>query len=880
MTKDNECRRIFPVTGMSCAACATRVEKTIAHTKGVRSAAVNFAASEVTVEYDSDACTPEQLREAVREAGYDIICDDPEHAAAEAEAAHAAHMRSLRRRTIWAAALSLLLVAAEVLLPHRMAGYVEWIMATPVVFILGRGFFVGAWRQLRHRTANMDTLVACSTGIAYLFSLFNLLAPQFWLSRGVEPHLYFESSAVIITFILLGRYMEDRAKRNASSAISRLMGLRPKSVCKIEADGSRHDIPVDRIAAGDLILLRPGERVAADGVVEHGSSYVDESMLNGEPVPAAKTEGDALYAGTVNGNGSLTMRARTVGSDTMLMRIVRMVHDAQGSKPPVQRLADRIASVFVPVIMAIAFISFLAWIIFAPVDGLSHGILAMVTVLIIACPCALGLATPTAITVGIGRAAERGILIKDAESIETARTIDTVIFDKTGTLTEGRPEVTDTAWFGDGHAAAHILLAIERLSDHPLAQAIVHHLEADGHNVTAAAAISAAAFENIVGRGITARVSGKRYIAGNRAMVIESGIDITPDAEAEASRLEADGKSVVWFAVSDITDDGTRDKGGVLAIAGVTDRIREGAREAVEALRSMGIESVMLTGDNAAAAQRVARMTGITTFRASMLPQQKAEYLQALRAAGHHTAMAGDGINDSAALAEADLGIAMGGGSDIAISAAGMTIVASDPRKIAEAVRLSQLTVRTIRQNLFWAFFYNMIGVPVAAGILYPICGFLLNPMIGGAAMALSSVCVVSNSLRLRRLDTRPAALRRPTAGGNGNNDNNGNGANAAQSVSDIHAAAATATATPSQQIIQPQKEIHIMKKRFNVEGMMCDHCRAHVEKALNSIEGVKAVVTLSPAEAEVEFTNGEKSLEELQSVVTEKAGDYRLSEK
>ena len=355
-------------------------------------------------------------------------------------------------------------------------------------------------------------------------------------------------------------------------------------------------------------------------------------------------------------------------------------------------------------------------------------------------------------------------------------------------------------------------------------------------------------------------------------MVIESGIDITPDAKAEASRLEADGKSVVWFAVSDITDDGTHDKGGVLAIAGVTDRIREGAREAVEALRSMGIESVMLTGDNAAAAQRVARMTGITTFRASMLPQQKAEYLQALRAAGHHTAMAGDGINDSAALAEADLGIAMGGGSDIAISAAGMTIVASDPRKIAEAVRLSQLTVRTIRQNLFWAFFYNMIGVPVAAGILYPICGFLLNPMIGGAAMALSSVCVVSNSLRLRRLDTRPAALRRPTAGGNGTD--------VVQCVSDIHAAAATATATPSQQIIQPQKEIHIMKKRFNVEGMMCDHCRAHVEKALNSIEGVKAVVTLSPAEAEVEFTNGEKSLEELQSVVTEKAGDYRLSEK
>ena len=429
--------------------------------------------------------------------------------------------------------------------------------------------------------------------------------------------------------------------------------------------------------------------------------------------------------------------------------------------------------------------------------GSPHGILAMVTVLIIACPCALGLATPTAITVGIGRAAERGILIKDAESIETARTIDTVIFDKTGTLTEGRPEVTDTIWFGNGHAAAHILLAIERLSDHPLAQAIVHHLEADGHNVTAAAAISAAAFENIVGRGITARVGGKRYIAGNRAMVIESGIDITPDAEAEASRLEADGKSVVWFAVSDITDDGTHDKGGVLAIAGVTDRIREGAR---------GRRGAPLDGHRVRDAHGRQRRRGTTRGPHDghhHLPRLDAATAESRIPAGaarrrtphgngrrRHQRQRGAG--------RADLGIAMGGGSDIAISAAGMTIVASDPRKIAEAVRLSQLTVRTIRQNLFWAFFYNMIGVPVAAGILYPICGFLLNPMIGGAAMALSSVCVVTNSLRLRRLDARPAALRRPTT--------SGNGTDVVQCVSDIHAAAATATATPSQQTIQPQK--------------------------------------------------------------------------
>ena len=785
MAKKDCCRRVFPVTGMSCAACAARVEKTLSQEKGVRSAAVNFAAAEVTVEYDGTECRPERLREALRRAGYGLICDDPDHAAAEAEAVQAARMHSLRRRAVWAAILSLGLVAAQMLLPDSAAGYAAWILATCVVFVFGRGFFSGAWRQLRHRTASMDTLVACSTGTAYLFSVFNLLLPQFWTTRGAEPHLYFESSAMIITFILAGRYMEERAKRKASSAIGRLMGLQPKTVRRVDADGTQHDIPADSIHVGDTILLRPGERIAADGVVTHGTSYVDESMLNGEPIPAAKAAGDRLYAGTVNGSGSLTMRAAGVGSDTMLMQIVRMVHDAQGSKPPVQRLADRIAAVFVPVIMAIAAVSFLAWIIFAPTAGLSHGVLAMVTVLIIACPCALGLATPTAIMVGTGRAAERGILIKDAESIETARTVDTVLFDKTGTLTEGRPEVTDLLWFDDKEEYAPVFAAVERLSDHPLAQAIVRRLETDAGTAAAARGTAVDTFENMVGRGVTAAVAGRRYIAGNRAMTAEYGITPAACIGAAARRLEAEGKSVVWFAAAG--DNG----GSVLALAAVTDRIREGAAEAVEMLHSMGIETVMLTGDNAAAAARVARATGITHFRASMLPQQKAEYIRSLRAAGHRTAMAGDGINDSAALAEADLGIAMGGGSDIAMSTAGITLVASDPRKIAEAVRLSQLTVRTIRQNLFWAFFYNMIGVPIAAGVLYPICGFLLNPMIGGAAMALSSVCVVANSLRLRRLDTRPATRKRAGT-------------------------SATAVCEHMPEEEQPQKT-YVMKKRFNV---------------------------------------------------------------
>lgn len=851
------CRRIFPVTGMSCAACAVRIEKALAREKGVRSASVNFAAAEVAVDYDTGCCSPRTLREAVRAAGYDLLESDPESAAAEAEKAHAAQMQSLRRRAVWAAALSLLLLAAQALLPRPAAGYAAWLLATPVVFIFGRGFFTGAWRQLRHHAANMDTLVACSTAVAYLFSLFNLLVPQFWTARGVEPHLYFESSAMIITFILLGRYMEGRARHNASSAIGRLMGLRPKTVCRIEPNGAHNDIAVERIAAGDTLLLRPGERVAADGVVTHGTSYVDESMLNGEPLPAAKAEGDRLYAGTINGNGTLTMRAESVGSDTMLMQIVRMVHDAQGSKPPVQRLADRIAGIFVPVIILIALAAFTAWLIFAPAEGFSHGILALVTVLIIACPCALGLATPTAVMVGIGRAAERGILIKDAASIETARTIDTVVFDKTGTLTEGHPEVAETRWIGDGKQFAPVLLALERLSDHPLAQAVTAVLEAEEPLREAARKIVPDAFENRVGRGVTASVAGRRYLAGNRTLIEESGIGIAPDIEASASRLEAEGMSLVWFAVRDNDDRG----GEVLALMALTDRIREGAREAVSTLHAMGIATVMLTGDNAAAAERVARLTGIGSYGASLLPHQKAGYMRSLRTAGHRTAMAGDGINDSAALAEADLGIAMGGGSDIAMSTAAMTLVASDPRKIAEAIRISQLTVRTIRQNLFWAFFYNMIGVPIAAGVLYPVCGFLLNPMIGGAAMALSSVCVVGNSLRLRRRNILPAT-------------------SATSDASDVHAGAVVQIEETNQQAVKSRKNNTAMKKTFNVEGMMCNHCRTHVERALNSIEGVKAVVTLSPAEAVVEFSGEEKTLEELQSVVSQQAGEYRLSEK
>lgn len=734
------------------------------------------------------------------------------------------------------------------------ANPIMWLLATPVLGWCGRGFFVNAWRQLRHRTVTMDTLVALSTGIAYLFSLFNMLWPEFWLARGIEPHVYFEASSVIIAFILLGRLLEARAKENTTTAIRRLMGLQPRTVTLV-INGERREVPIEQVRPGDAVLVRPGERIAVDGRIADGSSYVDESMLTGEPVAVLKTAGSEVFAGTINQKGSFTFRAEKVGSDTLLARIIRTVQDAQGSKAPVQQRVDRIAAIFVPVIISVALLAFVLWLLLDPADGLTHGMLALVTVLIIACPCALGLATPTAITVGIGKAAERGILIRDAESLEAARRIDTVVLDKTGTLTEGRPVVTDEAWLNDDRSPAAVLAALERLSEHPLAEAVVAHLK----EITP---ITVTQFESLTGRGVRGIVSGTTYLAGSETLLREEGIALPAALADRAARWIDEAKTVIWLADE-------RQARGVLAVA---DTVKESSAEAVRRLRAAGIEVWMVTGDNEATARAIAARVGIDRYEAGVLPDRKTEIIRALQQQGRRVAMAGDGINDSAALAEADLGIAMGGGSDIAISAAGMTIVASDPRKIAEAVRLSQFTVRTIRQNLFWAFFYNMIGVPVAAGILYPICGFLLNPMIGGAAMALSSVCVVSNSLRLRRLDTRPAALRRPTT--------SGNGTDVVQCVSDIHAAAATATATPSQQTIQPQKEIHNMKKRFNVEGMMCDHCRAHVEKALNSIEGVKAVVTLSPAEAEVEFTNGEKSLEELQSIVTEKAGDYRLSEK
>lgn len=734
MDKPKTIKRNFPVLEMSCAACAARVDKTLNRQPGVQTASVNYASAMATVEYDPEICSPESLRTAVQTAGYDlVITADKEESKQEAEDAHELKYHALKHRTIWAVLLSLpIAIIGLFFMDMPYAKYIMWLLSTPVVFWLGRGFYINAWKQLKHGSANMDTLVANSTGIAYIFSLFNLFFPQFWLSRGIQPHVYFEASSMIIAFILLGRLLEERAKGNTSTAIRKLMGLQPKTVTLLTPQGELRETAIETVKIGDTLVVKPGEKIAVDGTVTEGSSYVDESMLSGEPVPVEKSVSAKVFAGTINQKGSFRFKAEKVGSETMLSQIIRMVQDAQGSKAPVQKLVDRIAAVFVPAIMGIALLAFVLWLIFDPVNGFTRGLLAAVTVLIIACPCALGLATPTAIMVGIGKGAETGILIKDAESLETAKGIDTIVLDKTGTVTEGKPVVTDFIWTAETPLLKNIFYSLEVSSEHPLAEAVANHLKGE--------ALPINNFESLTGAGISGIVGGKRYYAGNLRLMKQQHICISESLAATAKRLTEEMKTVIWFA----------DEQEALALAAITDRIKETSKEAVEKLRRMGIDIYMLTGDNEATAASVAKEAGIPHYRADVLPAQKAGFIKELQQQGKRVAMVGDGINDSAALAQADLSIAMGKGSDIAIDVAKMTIISSDLRKIADAVRLSTLTVRTIRENLFWAFIYNLIGVPIAAGALYPICGFVLSPIIAGAAMAMSSVSVVTNSLRLK----------------------------------------------------------------------------------------------------------------------------------
>ncbi|WP_121967331.1 heavy metal translocating P-type ATPase [Myroides sp. N17-2] len=727
-------KNTFPVLGMTCASCAGSAESIVKFEAGVVDASVNFATGNLTVEYIPNITDATKLQKAVQAVGYDLLIVDEMLQQESLEAIHTEKFKKLKSKTIWSVLLSLPVVTIGMFFMDMPYGNeIMWLFSTPVVLWFGKDFFINAWKQTKNRSANMDTLVALSTGIAYLFSVFNMLFMDFWHQRGLHAHVYFEAAAVIIAFILLGKLLEEKAKGNTSSAIKKLMGLQPKTVMVIQADGTERQVPIEEVNVGDILLVKPGEKIAVDGMVTSGSSYVDESMLSGEPIPVLKKEDEKVFAGTINQKGSFKFKAIKVGKETMLAQIIKMVQDAQGSKAPVQKLVDKIAGIFVPVVIGIALVTFVLWIILGGDNGVVQGLLAAVTVLVIACPCALGLATPTAIMVGVGKGAENGILIKDAESLELAKKVNAIVLDKTGTITEGRPQVTGVKWLNDEDVRKDVLMSIEKQSEHPLAEAVVKHLK--GVAIT-----SISMFDSITGKGAKADYDAKTYYVGNKKLLLENNITIADQLQEQANQWGKQSRTVIWFA----------DNTQALAVIAISDKIKETSVQAIKEMQTMGIELYMLTGDNEATAKAIAEQTGILHYKAEVLPQHKADFVKELQQQGKVVAMVGDGINDSTALATADVSIAMGKGSDIAMDVAKMTIISSDLTKIPQAIRLSKQTVATIKQNLFWAFIYNLIGIPLAAGILYPINGFLLNPMIAGAAMALSSVSVVSNSLRLK----------------------------------------------------------------------------------------------------------------------------------
>lgn len=727
-------KQSFPVLGMTCASCAGSAESIVKHEPGVVEASVNFATGNLTVEYSPNITDAGKLQKAVQSIGYDLLVEEETKQQETLEAIHEKKFASLKSKTVWAVLLSVPVVVIGMFFMDMPYGnQIMWLFSTPVVLWLGRDFFINAWKQAKHRSANMDTLVALSTGIAYVFSVFNMLFPEFWQARGLEAHVYFEAAAVIIAFILLGKLLEEKAKGNTSSAIKKLMGLQPKTVIVLKADGTENQVAIEDVNEGDIILVKPGEKIAVDGMVVSGSSYVDESMLSGEPVPVLKKESEKVFAGTINQKGSFQFKAVKVGKETMLAQIIKMVQDAQGSKAPVQKLVDKIAGIFVPVVIGIAVLTFILWVVLGGENGMVHGLLAAITVLVIACPCALGLATPTAIMVGVGKGAEQGILIKDAESLELAKKVNVIVLDKTGTITEGKPVVTDISWRNGDESAREILFSLEKQSEHPLAEAVVKYLK-DSQNLVLSS------FESITGKGAKGVYQSKTYYVGNKKLLGENNISLAPELQQQAEAWGKESKTVIWFS----------DSAEALAVLAISDKIKETSVAAIRQLSEMGIDLYMLTGDNEATAKAIAGQTGINHYQAEVLPQHKADFVKELQRQGKTVAMVGDGINDSTALATADVSIAMGKGSDIAMDVAKMTIISSDLTKIPKAIQLSKQTVATIKQNLFWAFIYNLIGIPIAAGILYPINGFLLNPMIAGAAMALSSVSVVTNSLRLK----------------------------------------------------------------------------------------------------------------------------------
>jgi Cu+-exporting ATPase len=733
----------LPIQGMNCASCVQKIEKALLQTRGVTKAVVNLATEKAKIEYIPSETSLEEIKKAVESSGHKVLefapseeVEDPERLIREKE------YKKLKVKFIVGLILGLLIFLGSSRhwfpwIPSFLGNfYVLWALATPVQFWIGWQFYKGAWGAFKHRNAEMNTLIAVGTSAAYIYSVVATLFPSFFEAGGIKPEVYFDTSALIIVLILLGRLLEARAKGQTSEAIKKLMGLQPKTA-RVIREGKEIDIPVEEVLVGDTIIVRPGEKIPVDGNVKEGKSAVDESMITGESIPVKKKAGDEVIGATINKTGSFKFEATKVGKDTALAQIIKLVQDAQGSKAPIQRLADVISGYFVPIVISIAIATFVIWFNFGPFPALTFALLTFVAVMIIACPCALGLATPTAVMVGTGKGAEKGILIKGGESLETAHKLDTIVFDKTGTLTKGEPEITDIVTI-NAYSEEEILkysASAEKASEHPLGEAIIKRAREkkielhDPKN-----------FNAIEGHGIEAEVDGKKVLLGNLKLMRKRQIAVR-DLEGKAEGLAGDGKTPMYVSL----------EGKAAGLIAVADTLKENSLQAVEKLKKLGLEVIMLTGDNKKTAQAIARKAGIDKVLPEVLPEDKVHEIKSLQSGGRRVAMVGDGINDAPALAQADVGIAIGSGTDVAMEASDITLIKGDLRGVVSAIELSKRTIKIIKQNLFWAFFYNTAGIPIAAGALYPFFGILLNPIFASAAMAFSSVSVVSNSLRLRR---------------------------------------------------------------------------------------------------------------------------------
>ena len=747
----------WPIIGMTCAACARRIERRLSKTPGVKNAGVNFATERATVEFSPEQIDRRRLRETIEEIGYGVIEVEENEVEGAAEAERETEYRELKRKFLVAASLSfpVLIIAMShggiEFLNFPSVNFLQLALTTPVVFYSGWQFYRAAWSGLRHFSADMNTLIAVGTGAAYVYSVFATFFPGFFAATHSAMNempdtmpvpVYFEAASVIIALILLGRLLEARAKGRTGAAIRRLLDLQVKQA-RVIRDNQEIEIPADAVLPGDFVLVRPGERIPVDGVILDGKSAVDESMLTGESMPVEKQTDDSVFGGTINKTGSFRFKATKIGKDTALQQIVRLVREAQGSKAPIARLADVISGIFTPIVIAIAIVTFAVWFAVSPVETrFSLALVNFVSVLIIACPCALGLATPTAIMVGTGKGAENGILIKSGEALEIAHRLDTIVLDKTGTITLGEPAVTDIVPYGiDENRFLQILASAESYSEHPLATAIVRAAKTRNLDL-----LRIETFIALEGLGIEAETNNKKLLFGNERLMNERGI-ILEDFEAVANQFSNEGKTSMFAALD----------GKFAGIIAVADRVKPEAKAAISALQSSGIEVVMITGDNRQTAQAVAAKVGINSVLAEVLPAAKAEEIKRLQSENRKVGMVGDGINDAPALAQADVGIAIGTGTDVAIEAADVTLLGGDLRNVVTALKLSKATIRTIKQNLFWAFVYNMLGIPIAAGVLYPFFGISLSPVLASAAMSLSSVSVVANSLRLRNFSVKRA---------------------------------------------------------------------------------------------------------------------------